>query len=62
MLQIVSNLMPYAHRGKGPICESIQKCLLLDLSTLMVLGKMCPVIIPLNIRGAVIANLTLISN
>jgi len=41
--------MPYAHRGKSGICESIQKCLLLDLSTLMVLRKMCPQIIPLNI-------------
>lgn len=36
---------------------SVQKCLLLDLSTLIVLRKMCPKIIPLNTRGAVITNL-----
>lgn len=47
------------HRGARAICESIQKCLLLDLSTLMVLRKMWPEIIPLNIREAVIAHLTL---
>lgn len=54
--------MPYAHRGKRAICVSNQKGLLLDLSTLLVLRKMCSEIIPLNIRGAVIANLSLGSN
>lgn len=39
--------MPYGPRGKRAISESIQNGLLLDLSILMVLRKMCAEIIPL---------------